>query len=407
MVFSLVVMLPCGGKGQVMGLDMLGEKSELTIPFKFINGHIIIRVRMHNLFDVNYIFDTGAQNTVLFESKYVEFFGFKPDRQISLVGADLSTPIFADVVRRVNMEIEGTYAVVRDIIVLRENFLKIEEAIGVDAVGIIGSDYFRNLIVHIDYYHERIKFYNPKSFDKYNIKNFTKMPVEFINGKVYLNALVALNHPDTTNNLRLLMDTGASLSSLINISSDTSLVLPSKVIPSVLGQGLSGPLLGYVSKIKKIQVDEFSLINMIAYFQDDGILSLDIEKVSRNGILGNQFLSRFEIIIDYFTQSLYFKKSKNYSKKVTFDLSGITLMATGPKLDRFKVRAVIQGSPAYNAGIRMEDEILKIGRWSTWRYTLEDLSNKLSSKVGKKIKLTIKRNQEIIKLEFVLKDMLD
>jgi hypothetical protein len=403
----VICLLSKDSLGQVVGLDMLGEKTVVTIPFKYINGHIIISVKMHNMFDVNYIFDTGAQNTVLFESKYVELFGFTPDRQISLVGADLSTPIYADVVRRVKMEIEGTYQVVRDIIVLRENFLKIEEAIGVNVVGIVGSDYFRNLLVHIDYYNEKILLYNPKNAEAKLIRGFTLIPADFNNGKVYINSIVALSHPDTINILRLLLDTGASLSSLINISSDSSLVLPIKILPSILGQGLSGPLLGYVSKIKRVQVSEFSLSNMIAYFQDDGLLILDQDKFSRNGILGNQFLSRFEIIIDYFNQKLYLKKSKNYSRKISYDLSGITLMATGAKLDKYKIRAIINTSSSFEAGLRADDEILKIGCWSTWRYTLEDLSNKLSSKPGKKIKLTIKRNDAIMKFEFVLKDLLE
>ena len=195
------------------------------------------------------------------------------------------------------------------------------------------------------------------------------------------------------------------MSFLINTNSDTTLQVPDKLLPSILGQGLGGPILGYIGRVHQIRMDSFVFPNMLTYFQDDSYIFVDDKLDRRNGLLGTQVISRFDVIIDYFKGRLYFMASKKYNKDFQYDLSGMTLHAFGPNLNHFFVKAVLDNSPAVDIGLEAGDEILRIGFWGAWRYDLESLSALLATKPGKKYTVVYQRKGIKYTKEIVLRDL--
>ena len=390
---------------EIIGIDLLEKKRYVEIPFQYINGHIILDVMFHDIFPVKFIFDTGAQNTVLFEKSYVDVFGLKSDRFIPLRGADLTSTIQASIVRNVRMKLDGIKKVDRDILVLPTNFLKLEEMIGINVIGIIGAEFFRNLIIKIDYERQKLTLFEPNLFNEKNLKNFYQLPADFEDNKFYIKSAIRVNNLSKVKEVRLLMDTGASLSFLLNTNSDTTLSVPQKILPSILGQGLGGPILGYIGKVHRFSIDSFSFPNILTYFQDDNFVIVGEKNNQRNGLLGNQVLSRFTIFVEYFRGRVFMKPQKNYNKDFKYDLSGLTLHAFGPELNHFFIKAVLDDSPASDIGLMAGDEIVKVGFWGAWRYDLESLTAKLASKPGKKIKFEIKREGKKYKKELLLRDL--
>ena len=167
----------------ITGLDLLDDKKFIEVPFQYINGHIILDVNFQGIFDVKFIFDTGAQNIVLFEKSYVDVFGLKPERTITLRGADLIGNIQASIVRNISMKLENSKIVERDILVLPTNFLRMEEIIGVDVIGIIGAEFFRNTIVKIDFDGQILTIFNPNKFTDKVTKGFEEIDCEFLENK--------------------------------------------------------------------------------------------------------------------------------------------------------------------------------------------------------------------------------
>lgn len=404
--FFLSFWLGLKSQGYVItGLDLLEDKKYIEVPFQFINGHIVLDVNFQGIFDVKFIFDTGAQNVVLFEKSYVDVFGIKAERTITLRGADLIGNIQANIVRNISMKLEGSKMVERDILVLPTNFLKMEEIIGVNVIGIIGAEFFRNTIVKIDFDRHVLTVFNPNKFSDKVTKGYEEVDCEFLENKFYINSRVRINNNGEYKNLRLLLDTGAAMSFLINTNSDTTLSVPDKLLPSILGQGLGGPILGYIGKVDQFRLDSFNFPNMLTYFQDDSYIIVGDRIDQRNGLLGTQVLSRFTIFVDYFRGRLFFKASKNYNKDFKYDLSGMTLHAFGPKLNHFFVKAVLDNSPAQEIGLEAGDEIVRIGFWGAWRYDLEGLSSLLAKKPGKKLEIVIKRKGVKITKQIVLRDL--
>lgn len=396
-----------GQQQQITGIDLLENKRFVEVPFQYINGHIVLDVIFHDIFTVKFIFDTGAQNTVLFEKSYVDVFGLKSDRTIPLRGADLIGTIQASIVRNVRMKLDGAKKVDRDILVLPTNFLKLEEMVGVNVIGIIGAEFFRNLIIKVDYEKQKLTLFEPNLFNQKLLRNFIEIPTEFEENKFYVKTSVKVNNLSDKKEMRLLLDTGASLSFLLNTNSDTTLTVPNKILPSILGQGLGGPILGYIGKVHSFNVDSFSFPNMLTYFQDDAYIMVGEKNNHRNGLLGNQILSRFTLFIDYFRGRIFMKPQKNYNKDFKYDLSGLTLHAFGPDLNHFFIKAVLDDSPAAEIGLLEGDEIVKIGWWGAWRYDLESLTSKLAGKPGNKIDMVIKREGIRIKKTIILRDLLN
>ena len=60
----------------------------------------------------------------------------------------------------------------------------------------------------------------------------------------------------------------------------------------------------------------------------------------------------------------------------------------------FRVVEVLDESPAADAGLKIDDVIVRIDGKDVNGLTLDELSNSIKGKVGSKVKITIKRNDE-------------
>ena len=108
--------------------------------------------------------------------------------------------------------------------------------------------------------------------------------------------------------MNLLIDTGAALPFLIFTNSHPSLQIPENFIKGNLGKGLGGELEGYLSKLPHLQITEqHGFNNIITSFQDlpPGVTQ-DVYN-SRNGLIGNPILERFNVIIDFVGSTIYLK----------------------------------------------------------------------------------------------------
>ena len=405
-VFLICTLLLTNVRSQnIIGIDLLDNEKSYEIPFELVQGHIIVEVIFGGILPLKFIFDSGAQHTVLFESSYAMVLGYKPERQIPIMGADMSDELMAGIFRNVRMKLGPTRGVLRDIIVLQENFLKLENILGVNVVGMVGTDYFRNLILKIDYERNKIILYDTRNTNFERLTHgYLESNSSFTDGKAYVLADVKID--ENVQRLKLLLDTGASLPLLINTGTDSLLKVPEKKFSTILGYGLSGPVMGYLGKVNSLENEVFDLKNMISYFQDDAYSIIGNTNDVRNGLIGNLTLSKYHIIINYFTQKLYIKPNKYYKKPTKFDLSGMSLQAFGKNFNQFIVKSVIENGPADRAGIKVEDEIVKVGNWAAWRYNLGQIAEKLSSKPEKIIKLKIKRSNMIIPVELKLENYL-
>ena len=98
--------------------------------------------------------------------------------------------------------------------------------------------------------------------------------------------------------------------------------------------------------------------------------------------------------------------NKFFKESFSYDRSGIALIASGADLKQFLVQDVLENSPASEAGVKEGDEILRINGFPTRLLTLSRANQKLQGKVGKTVRLTLKRNKERVKVSLKLRELI-
>jgi hypothetical protein len=378
--------------------------AQVEIPFKYINGFIVLDVVFQKIIPLRFVFDTGAENTILFKREYAELLRIPYQKRIKIIGSDMSSEIFANVCHSVFLQVTNLQAVKYNMIVLEEDYLYLEEYIGSSIDGILGADFFKNFVVKIDYKREVLTLIDPMHFRKDVVKKYHDFDIEVINKKPYLTCTAEVN-PGFPTQTRLLLDTGAGISAIFHHNSDSLLMLKNQIVKGNLGKGLGGDIEGFSGKIHSLRFGELQFTNMVTSFQaiDDVLINKD--KLVKNGLIGNLILERFDVVIDFVGQKLYLKPNKNYNKDFEYDKSGLTFFAFGPNLRQYYVKYVMEQSPAAEAGFMEGDVIVGIGRWSYKWYSLNKLNRIMSGKAGTTIKLKIKRDGKILKKEFDLRSL--
>ena len=93
-----------------------------------------------------------------------------------------------------------------------------------------------------------------------------------------------------------------------------------------------------------------------------------------------------------------------YRKPFKFNLSGLTVHATGPDLNIFELSEVRNGSAGFDAGLQAGDTLIRVNHSATKSLKLSDINQILNSKAGKKVKIILRRNGAELKKSVVLRD---
>jgi C-terminal processing protease CtpA/Prc len=129
--------------------------------------------------------------------------------------------------------------------------------------------------------------------------------------------------------------------------------------------------------------------------------------VYRNGTIGGELLSRFKVIFDYFNKKIYLKKNAaSYKKEFGYNMSGLTVAADGEDLDIYRITMVKEGSPAEKADLRENDIIESVNGISNEKLKLSDLYKIFNYKDGKKIRMYVRRDGDLVYKTFKLEDIL-
>ncbi|HZV68134.1 MAG TPA: aspartyl protease family protein [Saprospiraceae bacterium] len=408
LILQLVFVILMGAHvhGQPLYMDQktfLDGKKKVTIPFKYVHNFIILQVKLYGVLPVNLIYDTGAEHVIIFKRAYTDALQVPYDKRIPIMGADLSRKIFALITRNAMLELQGLSPKPYDMLVLEEDYFQLDELVGYPIDGLIGGGFFKNLIVNIDYRNNRMTLHDPANFEIPN--GFVMLPIRVKTNKPYINAETSLQD-GTVVEVDLLIDTGAGVPLLLHTNSAATLKLPDRYIRGKLGMGLGGYLEGFIGRVNMLKIGELEFPGVLTSFQEISELWLADQDRFRNGILGNQLLNRFSVYFDYIHSQIYLKAYHKKQMPFSMDRSGLIIFAFSDDFNQFVVKDVIQNSPAEEADIRPEDIIAKIQGFPTHFYTLEEINGMLQKKVGKKVKLVIKRDGRKLRKELLLRDLI-
>lgn len=377
----------------------------MEIPFEYTNNFIVINVLFNGLLPLRFIFDTGAEHTILSKREMSDMLNVTYEREFRVTGSDLKTELIAYLARHIRFEIPGkALAPNEDILVLQEDYFRFEEYAGVSVHGILSANAFSKYIIKINYDRRLITLYE-RNFYKGKEEGFLSVPVEIKRNKIYLNTQLRIL-PDSVAPAKLLIDTGAGLPLLLFNDTHPLLHPPQNAIPSNIGMGLGGYLEGFTGRIQQLDMGGFSQENIITYFQTlDSVQRLE-HLNKRNGLIGNVLLSRFYVVLDYQKETMWLKPARSFKDEYVYDRSGLNLIASGANFNRYFVQSVMPGSPAAEAGFQKGDEIIRLGWMPRVFFSLNDIQRKFQKKPGKKLTVVLMRDGKKLKKTIVLRDLI-
>ena len=390
---------------QSPGLEIQRGQHSVDIPFELKNNFIILDIIFEKKLPLKFIFDTGAEHTILTKREITDLLGTHYEREVKIMGADMRSEISAVIARKVHLDLNDVF-ITKDILVLNDDYFKFDEYAGLEVHGILGAETFRGYVLKINYVQQVLTLYEPAYFKPPSPSKFDEVPIEIIKNKPYITATAQIGQNPPVR-LKLLMDTGASLSVLLHIGSIPGLEMPPKVIKGNIGNGLGGALEGYLGRIPKINLSKrFGFSNVVGSFQQLEQPSDTIFLGGRHGIMGNEILSRFNLIIHFGKEKIWLQPNKYFKASFSYDKSGLSVIAAGKNLNTFVVSAVLPMSPADIAGILVGDQIEQIGWLSKQFYSLSGIHGKFQGKSGKKVRLVLSRNGTKIKVNFLLRELI-
>ena len=420
----------------------INDKKKVKLKFEYLNNLILIPVQLNGK-NLTFLLDSGVQQTLLFSVEN-EDLSLENIQKMKFTGLGGS------------VEIEG-YESKKNILKIHKDIVdnehtiyfipnadfNISDHIGIPVHGIIGYQFFKSHPIKIDYVNHYITFYNdPKLFQKEIKRKYEQNDITIELNKPYIYADV--QQIDEKVRSKMLIDLGNSDPIWLFPSLIENFVYNRPNIEDFLGRGFNGDIYGKRSRIHSLQLSSFVFNKpMMAMPDEYSIQHLKLVN-DRKGSIGNEILKRMDVILDYSSKHMYFRKNKNFNEPFHTDMSGLSIRHDGliwtkeiidvkktvpygidhksntfdnerenliSKLQYnfvlrpiFSVAGVRANSPAQLAGLQKGDQIQKINGQNINKLNLNQINELLKHEEGDKIKIEILRNGVKYNFMFILQD---
>lgn len=430
----------------IFSLPIIGQEGfqfekgvhKVVIPFKLINNLIFIPLKVNGI-ELNFLLDSGVEETILFSMEEKKEVGFFNVEKITLRGLGSENSVEGLKSTNNTLEINGLRSVNHMLYVVLDQSFNISSHIGIPVNGVIGYSFLKNNLIDVNYRKKRITVY--KKSDKFSRKlekRYESQAIRVERSKPYVICDVTIDSVKVP--LKLLIDIGNGDAVWLFENDSIGIKIPSKNFYDYLGKGFSGDVEGKRAKIKDFSISKFHFNNPIAAFPDSSSIRSVNMVQDRAGSVGAEILKRFNIVFDYPNGMLYLRKNLNFTDPFHYNKSGIEIQHNGlqwvketvslqtpiagvsynPTDDKvtnnFKYKFVLKpiyeisnvrkGSTADNSGLQKGDIIISIDKKKTYKFTLQEIQSFLKPDEEKWMTFEVQREGQIILIRFKLFDVL-
>lgn len=363
-----------------------------TIPFVMLTGGIVI---VHATLDgfsdsLNFVLDTGSGGISLDSTTAAEYKLAKKMTDKTVRGiAGMKTVEFTydHSIHLPGLTVDHLDFHINDYDILTS-------AYGIRIDGIMGYSFLRRYLVSINYETHTFDVYSPGSY-KYPRggyllhPQFTTLPMQQVSIK-----------DNTGVTGKFYFDTGAGLCMLLNedLVQDSSLLKSKRKLYPTEAEGLGGKKAMSLTVIKEVRLGPYRFRNVPVYVFDDefNITSYPV----LGGLIGNDILRRFNVILNYPEQQIYIRPNKHFLDSFDYSYSGLGMYIIDGAIT---VTDIMKKSPAEAAGFEIGDIVIGVennlsGNIQTYKTLLQN--------AGAKIKVLISRNGDLKILTIKIRDIL-
>ena len=324
------------------------------VPFELTQNHVFLPVSVGERAPSWFLLDTGAQFSALAQTT-VEAMHIETQGEGRARGAGAAV-VRTTILSNIDLKIGGLPVNLSQMAGLPLTPISLSEGRAIE--GIVGYSVIREFVVEIDYARRLVRLHDPATFAVPN--GAVVVPITFNNGHPVVAA--ALTLPDgRTLPMRMMVDTGARGAVVINrpfaeknLFYDTFAL----AIDAALGLGIGGATHQRFGRAKRFDLGGFALeapIVSAALDRAGATASAEVD-----GMIGGELLRRFTVTFDYAHRRLLLAPNNAFTEPFEFDMFGASFNAADLKFDRILVRFVLPNTPAAEAGLKEDDEIVTI-----------------------------------------------
>jgi hypothetical protein len=367
-----------------------GGARSTTIPFKLVNNHIYLEVKLNGR-PAEFLFDTGGLNVIT--PTVARAMGLKAEGAVQTTGSgEASKDAGFTTVDR--LEVGGAFLDKQTFVVIAlESFAEVE---GKPITGIIGYEVFKRFVVVLDYENSRVTLVEPGGF-AYRGPG-VRVPMD-LNERT----------PEVAGEIdgipgKFALDTGSrsSLDLMAPFVAKNNLIQRyGAKYQGVTGWGVGGPARSWIVRGKRFSMGGAVVDAPVVEFSQAAKGSFS--DAYQSGNVGAGVLKQFNIVWNYPRHEIFFEKNKNHGERDVFDRAGFWVnLGDGA----FDVVDVIAGAPADAAGLKTGDRIVAVnGKKAGSEVTLPDFRILKKAPAGTNLILEVLRGAQRLTINITLKDL--
>ena len=360
------------------------------MPLLIQRNLLVISATLNGYGPFNFLLDTGVATSIITSPALADSLQLRHGQLFRVTGAGgTDSGLQAYQADSVRVGLNGAVADHMPFLVLSQDVLNLSGYVGMPIHGILGSELFRSFVVTLRPEEGYLVATLPAAYRAPKGRLWSAIPLSLENNKAYFTAPVQVND-SLSLPLKLVLDTGASHALSIELDSDPRLQAPARRLPTDLGRGLTGVVQGFLGRVPLLKLGRYTLPNVLTSFPNAADVHRRID-VPRNGNIGYELLKRFSLVVDYPHQRLLLRPNQSFRDGFEHDMCGIEFMAIGTDLRRFIILRVMPNSPADEAGLKPEMELVSINLIPVSFFTLTQLSRMMHSQDGRNLLLLLRR----------------
>ena len=365
---------------------------EQAIPFIYDDARLFVPVHLNS--DTTtwwFILDTGAQPTIA-DANVAAALGLKVREAGSSTGAGTHS-LRQGRAQGVSLSVGGVPLGPMEIRVSEIDSL-LAPSQGRGAPGIIGSRFFMEHVVEIDFGSSLVRLHEPRGW-RYE-GNGVVLPVTLDNGVPMITGQMTTPDGDVIP-MRLLVDLGAKSTLLVAepfIAEHALMKRFPKTVTSPLGAGVGGATRYAFTRLPRLALGSGAGVlptdSLVAGLSVGGTL----RSTWYDALLGADFLRRYRVIFDYPHHQLVLEPRTPPIPVAEYDMSGMFLLAEGADRLTYVVRELVKGGPAERAGIAVGDTLISLDGQPSAAITLGSVRQRLKAGAGRVVRIEVGRGAE-------------